>query len=103
MLERAFRPRRDLDTVEVAFAAWLNGMGNELYVMWRTDRRDAGVEPEVDALEFGVIGGFCTVMLNGVVEYNFGDAEIFMILCFLLGLSALVGHHPPRPAAPGTA
>ena len=92
-----------LETGWLGLAAWLNWMGVAFYVMWTTYRRAAGAEPGSAAIALGVLGGFFAVMLNGVVEYNFGDAEIFMILCFLLGLSALVGHHPPRPAAPGTA
>lgn len=92
-----------LETGWLGLAAWLNWMGVAVYVMWSTYRRAAGAEPGSAGIALGVLGGFCAVMLNGVVEYNFGDAEIFMILCFLLGLSALVGHRLPRPAASGTA
>jgi len=92
-----------LETGWLGLGAWLNWMGVAFYVMWTTYRRAAGAEPEAAAIALGVLGGFCAVMLNGVVEYNFGDAEIFMILCFLLGLSALVGHDVPRPAESGPA
>ncbi|MFH0909220.1 MAG: O-antigen ligase family protein [bacterium] len=92
-----------LETGWLGLAAWLNWMGVAFYVMWTTCRRAAGAEPEAAAIALGVLGGFSAVMLNGVVEYNFGDAEIFMILCFLLALSALVNHRLSRPADPGSA
>ena len=58
---------------------------------------------EAAGIALGVLGAFCAVMLNGVVEYNFGDAEIFMVLCFLMAMSALVHYRLARPEAPVSA
>jgi O-antigen ligase len=44
---------------------------------------------------WGVLGAFSGLMLNGLVEYNFGDGEILMVLALLMGLSALPSAEVP--------
>ncbi|HEY8241766.1 MAG TPA: O-antigen ligase family protein [Kiritimatiellia bacterium] len=79
-----------VETGWLGLAAWLNWMGTVLYILWTSYRRSKPVEAGAAAMSLGLLGGFCAVMLNGVVEYNFGDAEIFMVLCFLMGMSGIV-------------
>ena len=92
-----------LETGWLGLAAWLNWMGVSLYVMISTYRRAGPHVQEAAGIALGVLGAFCAVMLNGVVEYNFGDAEIFMVLCFLMAMSALVHYRLARPEAPVSA
>lgn len=41
-------------------------------------------------LALGGLAAFAGLLLNGVVEYNFGDSEILMAACLLMGLSGVI-------------
>ena len=84
-------------------AVWLAWMGTALVMMWRNFRALDG-HPAWSGLAYGVMGGFIALHLNGLVEYNFGDAEIFMLFNLLLGLTALMWTvRPASPAGPTAA
>lgn len=68
-------------------AAWVYWMVCTLIVSLRSFARSRTANPVVAALALGVFGGLVALLLNGVVEYNFGDSEIFMCLCLLMGLA----------------
>jgi O-antigen ligase len=93
-------------TVELGWAglaAWLNWMGMGLYVMWDNVRRARKTDAMAAAAALGTLGAFCALLFNGVVEYNFGDGEIFMVLAFLMGLSVVLRNalrHAVQPAPP---
>ena len=74
-----------------AWLAWMLAEGVRMARAWA--RRRAAGGPEA-ALALGVLCGFVGLMLVGVVEYNFGDTEIFMLLCLLWGLGAALARAP---------
>ena len=83
----------------LGLAAWLTWMlaeGGRMARAWRQWRAQRGSEA---ALALGVLCGFVGLMLVGVVEYNFGDTEIFMLLCLLWGLGAALARAPAAGAA----
>lgn len=65
--------------------AWAVWMGAGFVLMWKSYRASRGPPA---AWAYGILGGFLALHLNGLVEYNFGDAEIFMLFTLLLGLAA---------------
>lgn len=74
-----------LETGVVGALVWLLWMGTAIVVMCRRlniHSKDLGPR-----LRIGLLCAFVGLMLNGVVEYNFGDTEILMLLCFLMGAS----------------
>lgn len=76
-----------LETGWAGLAAWLLWMGAVLGILASSVRRE--IEgTAAKALALGLLTGFCGLMLNGMVEYNFGDTEIFMLICFLAGCAS---------------
>ncbi len=89
----------------VAFVWWLVAMARML-IARVVSTRDG--PPREAALAMGAATAFLAWNLNGVVEFNFGDAEVMMLLYLVLGL-ALAPHvaaatraAEPRDAAGGT-
>jgi tetrahydromethanopterin S-methyltransferase subunit C len=41
------------------------------------------------ALALGIFSTFIGFLINGIVEFNFGDSEVVMIIYFLMGLTLL--------------
>lgn len=39
-------------------------------------------------ISLGALGAFTGLMLNGLVEYNFGDSEVFMMILLIMGLGS---------------
>lgn len=76
-----------LETGSAGLAAWLGWMVLTFWMLYRASRSGTG---EAAQLALGVLGAFCGLMFNGMVEYNFGDSEIFMLLCFIMGLSCVI-------------
>ncbi len=79
--------------VELGWAGvglWVWWMGAALWIMARSWRRLRSLRDPCAWLALGVLGAFCGLLLNGVVEYNFGDSEILMLFFFLMGLSCLL-------------
>ena len=68
--------------------AWLAWMLGGAHVLWSTLRRSIRTRAPEAGLAYGLAGGYLALHLNGLVEYNFGDAEIFMLFNLLLGLAA---------------
>lgn len=69
-------------------AVWSIWMILALVLFLKTSMRLHEAGHRLDGLALGVCGAFIGIMLNGVVEYNFGDSEILMLICALMGLSA---------------
>jgi O-antigen ligase len=42
------------------------------------------------ALALGIFSAFIGFMINGIVEFNFGDSEVVMIIYFLMGLTLML-------------
>lgn len=74
-----------LETGIAGALTWLLWMGTALVVMCRhLNVRSKHLSAR---LRIGLLSAFVGLMLNGMVEYNFGDTEILMLLCFLMGAS----------------
>jgi O-antigen ligase len=76
-----------LEMGSAGLAAWLGWMVLTFWMLYRAARVGTG---EAAQLALGALGAFCALMFNGMVEYNFGDSEILMLLCFLMGLSCVI-------------
>jgi O-antigen ligase len=93
-----------LETGWAGALAWVAWMGVVLVGLWRNYRWTKSRTPAWAGLALGAGGGFTALMANGMVEYNFGDAEVFMLMNLLMawaGLLALLrsGRLPPASAA----
>jgi O-antigen ligase len=91
-----------LETGWLGLAVWLAWMGltaRVLYVAYR--RLQPGPSP-LSGVAAGGLAAFGGLMLNGLVEYNFGDTEILMLLSFIMGLSAMLYARRPPSAEAGT-
>jgi O-antigen ligase len=79
-------------------AVWLGWMGLTALVFFRAyvGRRESS--PGRAWLALGCLGGFAGLMMNGMVEYNFGDTEILMLACLLMAFGAYLVSIPPRHA-----
>jgi putative inorganic carbon (hco3(-)) transporter len=79
-----------VETGWAGLAAWLALVVRALQVQVRVvlaaRRRDAAAY----GLALGVLAGFLALLLNGMVENNFGDTEIFLLMAWLLGLTAFL-------------
>ena len=71
-------------------AVWLYWMGSILFVCWVAHRRCRVSDPVVSGVALGTLGAFSGLMFNGLVEYNFGASEIFMLMMMVMGLAAAV-------------
>lgn len=66
-------------------AAWLAWMAVALVVSWRGFRGRAKDDP-LHWLGLGIFCAFVGLLINGMVEFNFGDSEILMLCALLFGL-----------------
>lgn len=94
-----------LETGWAGAAAWLAWMATALAAMARVYRWARRGSPDWAGASLGVCGGFIALLANGLVEYNFGDGEIFMLFTLLLAASAVTWQVRRRaaPAGPGPA
>lgn len=73
-------------TLETGWAGgmvWLAWMLAVLTVSWRGAR--SAMTSFVRSILAGVFGACCALLINGLAEYNFGDGEIFLLFCMMLG------------------
>jgi len=78
-------------TLELGWAglmAWLFWMGSVIVVFWKSYRKLSLVDSKLAGVALGGLGAFAGLLFDGLVEYNFGDSEIFMMMVFLMGLAA---------------
>ena len=78
-----------LETGWLGLAVWLVWMGLTLCIIianykWEKSRGPPGW------LSYGNFGAFSGLMINGLVENNFGDSEILLLFCWLMGISAVI-------------
>ena len=61
-------------------------------------RMRAARDPAPAAVTLGLFGAVCGLLLNGVVEYNFGAGAILMLYALLMGMTAAAwtASAPPR-------
>jgi O-antigen ligase len=75
-----------VETGWLGLVAWLYWMGTVFWVYMRAGRGTGTPE----WLRLGGLAGFSGLMLNGLVEYNFGDSEILILLCLLMGMGEVL-------------
>jgi O-antigen ligase len=75
-----------LETGWLGLACWLVWMGSAWILLYRLSRGNR--EDEIHAPALGLWTAFTGLLLNGMVEYNFGDTEILMLFCLLIGLAS---------------
>ncbi|HMP72528.1 MAG TPA: O-antigen ligase family protein [Kiritimatiellia bacterium] len=75
-----------LETGWLGAVAWTGWMVHVLILGLATYRRLPETRREERAVLVGALGGFIALMVNGMVEFNFGDSEIFMTLNLLMGI-----------------
>lgn len=76
--------------------AWMTTAAVVLAAGYRAAK--AAARPEA-WVALGGLGAFAGLMINGLVEYNFGDSEILMLLCLIMGVSCILWER--RRASPG--
>lgn len=76
-----------LETGWPGLCAWLWWMGGAIFISWQAYRNPQGGNAQSEAwLAIGTVGALAGLLANGVVEYNFGDSEILMLLYFVMGI-----------------
>jgi O-antigen ligase len=91
-----------LETGWAGLVAWLVWMGAALTVMWRGYRWARARDPDWAGVSLGVFGGFTALMINGMVEYNFGDGEVFMLMNLLMAWAAFTWAKRGRDQTPAS-
>ena len=66
-------------------AVWTYWMGLTLFIMIRLVRSRHAADPRHKALALACTASFVALMLNGMVEYNFGNSVVFMVMMLLMG------------------
>lgn len=77
-----------LETGWFGVSAWILWMGSAFVLLFRSWRRAMREQSAWRGAALGLFGAFLALHLNGVVEYNFGDSEVFMLMNLLMGLGA---------------
>jgi hypothetical protein len=73
----------------LGLAAFVWWMVVFIRVSHSTFRRIGDENPYEKALALGIFSAFIGFLINGIVEFNFGDSEVVMIIYFLMGLTLL--------------
>jgi O-antigen ligase len=84
-----------VDAGWVGLAAWMTWMVVGLGVGARQAYRLRSANPQAASIAIGASGALVALLANGMVEFNFGDSEIFMTYLFLMGLSLFLRKVPP--------
>lgn len=79
-----------LETGWLGVATWLAWMGGAAVLMLRAYRAAMRSGSDLRGPTSGLLGAFIALHANGLVEYNFGDGEIFMLMNLLMGLGVAV-------------
>ena len=69
--------------------AWVFMMGAGWFVLWVGAKRSSREGGPWKWLGAGLVCGYTGLLINGMVESSFGDSEIMMLFCLILG-SAVV-------------
>jgi O-antigen ligase len=83
--------------IQIAFDRGLPGLGLWLwlmYVFWRlaaqTEKKVRGESPAIRGLALGVIGALAGFLLSSLVNYNFGDSEVALLLWWMMGVVVVI-------------
>lgn len=67
-------------------AVWALWMITTIVVLYKNYKESLKKDGETVWLSAGCLCAFLGLMANGMVEYNFGAGEIFMLLCLIMGI-----------------
>lgn len=79
-----------VDAGWVGGAVWLYWMLLTIGLLAQYSLRDREGTAVSRTVALGGLAAFTGLMLNGVVEYNFGNSVIYMVMMFLIGMTAAV-------------
>jgi hypothetical protein len=68
-------------------ALWTIIMGSVLVLFLRSG---PALPASCGWMNLGLFSAFCGLLLNGLVEFNFGDTEIMMLYCLLMGFAVIL-------------
>ena len=87
-----------VDTGIIGFAFYLLWMIRAVYdtILYR---RRAAHGPDSKWMAAALLAGLVALLVNGLVEYNFGDGEIVLMYGFIMGAAAAMGRQTARSAA----
>lgn len=80
-------------------AVWLAWMAGTLRLLARAHARFAARDPRGPGarLVLGTFAAFCGLLINGLVEYNFGTGLILMLYAILMGLAVALDRASAAP------
>ena len=81
-------------------AVWVFWMALTLVIMARLGRKYRRDDPVRATVGLACLAAFIGLMLNGFVEYNFGNSVIFMVITFLIGLTNALHRSEIQPLPP---
>jgi len=83
--------------IQIAFDRGVPGLGLWLwlmYVFWRlatrTEKKVQGESPAIHGLILGIIGALAGFLLSSLVNYNFGDSEVALLLWWIMGVAVII-------------
>lgn len=85
--------------IQIAFDRGLPALGLWLwlmYVFWRlTSRAETTTRgaPAIDGLALGVMGALAGFLLSSLVNYNFGDSEVALLLWWMMGAVIVISQN----------
>ena len=71
----------------LGLVAWLYLMGGTLVLLFKLHRSLDAVDHAMRPCVLAVFLGLIALLINGMVESNFGDGEIFALYCIIFGIS----------------
>ncbi|MCP5487483.1 MAG: O-antigen ligase family protein [Verrucomicrobia bacterium] len=97
-----------LETGWLGSVCWAIWMGWMVLLVSRNAMRLRWQNPAAASIPIGVAGALVGLLANGMVEYNFGDSEMFMAMMLLMGLGLFAERlsasdplsPPPAPPPP---
>jgi O-antigen ligase len=90
--------------IQIAFDRGLPALGLWLwlmYVFWRlasrTELKTRGEPAPIHGLALGVTGALAGFLLSSLVNYNFGDSEVALLLWWMMGAVVVINRNQPAP------
>ncbi len=90
-----------LETGWAGLLAWSGWMLSWLAAMARNVRRQCERSAAATGMARGVFAAACGLLLNGVVEYNFGTGTVLILFAVLMGLTIAVASRSETESADG--
>ncbi|HEY6045944.1 MAG TPA: O-antigen ligase family protein [Pyrinomonadaceae bacterium] len=92
--------------IQIAFDRGLPGLGLWLwlmYVFWRlatrTEKKMRGESAAIHGLVLGISAALAGFLLSSLVNYNFGDSEVALLLWWMMGVVVVIDKASPPASA----